>query len=169
MIPLEKSLGLVVVPQSHFQNFTRSLVPTLGVRPRAEISSSFFQKLGGGCGDEVFLFLEPATSDWPRLVTWPGFSPLIGRDEEMLPSDDLWTEGIALFHQLGQLPLQPPVFLLQSLSFGLTGLLQSRHLGPQLLVLCLNCKLFTFKLDKRLSQFLLLREVIENDLKRYES
>ena len=89
MIPLEKQLGLVVVLQSHFQNFTSSLVPTLGVRPRAETSSSFFQKLGGGSGDGVFLFLEPAASDWPRLVTRLGLSPLIGRDEnEMLPSDN---------------------------------------------------------------------------------
>ena len=35
-----------------------------------------------------FCFLEQVASDWPRLNTRPGFSPLIGRDEEELTSDD---------------------------------------------------------------------------------
>ena len=36
----------------------------------------------GGCGDGVFLFLEPASD-------WPGYSPLIGRilEEEVITSD----------------------------------------------------------------------------------
>ena len=56
------------------------LILTLGVRPRPVISS--FSVTPGGCGDGVFLFLEPASD-------WPGHSLLIGRALE----EELTSEG----------------------------------------------------------------------------
>ena len=48
---------------------------------------SSFSVTPGGCGDGVFLFLEPASD-------WPGYSPLIGRtlEEEEITSDGDFVE-----------------------------------------------------------------------------